>query len=72
MKSTHAFFKPFECINAELIIENYNKNITNALIRPFETIAITCQIYEGNEGNYFLAFVVVAMSQMLYPQAQLL
>jgi hypothetical protein len=73
MKSVHAFFKPFECINVELIIRNYSKKkITNALIRPFETIAITCQIYEGKEGNYLLAFMVVTISQRSYLQAQLL
>jgi hypothetical protein len=71
MKSAHAFCKPVKCINAELIIGNYNtKKITNALIRPFQTIAITCQIYKENEGNYLLSVVAVVMSPRLFHHAQ--
>jgi hypothetical protein len=49
MQFMHAFRKPIKCINVELIIGDYStKKITNALIRPFQTITITCQIYKAN------------------------
>jgi hypothetical protein len=45
MKSARAFSKPIKCINVKLINGNYIiAKIINALIRPFATIAITCQI----------------------------
>jgi hypothetical protein len=71
MKPMHVFRKPIKYINVEFIIENYStKKIPNVLIRPFETIAITCQIYEGNGGNYHLPVVAVAMSLRSFPHAQ--
>jgi hypothetical protein len=71
MKSAHAFHKPVKCINVEFIIRNYsNKNITNALIILFQTIATTCQIYKGKEGNYLLSVVAVAMSLRSFHHAQ--
>jgi hypothetical protein len=60
-----------KCINVELIIRNYNRNnISNVLIRLFETIAITCQIYKWKKENYLLAVVSVALSQRSFPHAQ--
>jgi hypothetical protein len=60
-----------KCINVELIIRNYSRNnISNVLIRLFETIAITCQIYKWKKENYLLAVVSVALSQRSFPHAQ--
>jgi hypothetical protein len=71
MQFTHAFDKPFKCINVEFIIGNYyRKKIRNALIRPLLNITIICQIYEGKKANYLLAVMVVAMSQRSFPHAQ--
>jgi hypothetical protein len=68
---TIAFCKPVKCMNVKLIIRNYsNKNITNALIIPFQTIATVCQIYKGKEGNYLLSFMMVAMSLRSFYHAQ--
>jgi hypothetical protein len=70
-KSSHAFRKPVKCINVELIIRNYSrKKITNALIRPFQTIAIICQIYKRKEGNYLLPVVAVVMYSRSFHYAQ--
>jgi hypothetical protein len=64
------FANPFSASMASSSSGTTAKKMKNAHIKQFETIAITYQIYEGNKGNYLLAFVVVAISQRSYPQAQ--